>query len=371
MSIKRYMAMAGCFNIVLIVAYLLAYPGAGFPDPSVLIHAGDLKCDEGFDCQGIYKFPDSWGYDGFFYWVIASNPTDFDEISHITKPAYRYQRIGYPLLAYALSFGQRQLLPFVLPIINLAFIILSVRSFGMLMGKERWSSMYPGLIVGITVSTVLDVAEPMWMYLILEAFRQHIKNEHKMSALLFTASVLTKETTLLLLGPLMLFMVFKQRKDIGWYCLPIAVFVAWQLAMYAAFQEFAILASANSGYLFQGVFESIEKTLAKPSIHRIPVHVLQLTMVVSVILAIHSGRKGITKYNFLLFICAFLTFMMKDRLISDIFSAARNVLPAALCLMLYYVDTRDWKAHIALVPQAALSLLLLFFYIAKTANELG
>ena len=365
------MALAGLFNLFLIISYLLAYPGAGFFDPTVLVHAGDKICARGLYCEGLYVFEQSGGYDGIFYFLIAKNPLDIDMISNIPRASYRYQRIAYPLLAHILSMGYTPLLPYVLPIMNLTFVMLCVRSFSMMLGGTGRSCIYPALAAGVCASMLLDVAEPMWMYLTLEAFRNHMLRRHQASSIMFLASALTKETTLLLLAPLIIYMLMRQRRDTRPYLLAGMGFVFWHIVLYAAFGDIPLLVSADSGNMFQGLHESVFRTLDEPSIHRIPVHLLQLSALACLIISLFSMRCKITRYNLILFACALLSFRMRDHLIADIFSASRNFLPLACAMMIYYADTRDPRAHIALILQAAFSPLMIAYYLAMAANLLG
>jgi hypothetical protein len=57
--------------------------------------------------EKIYRLPDSYGYDGQFYHLIAHDPF-FQRglLSSIDSPRYRYGRILVPGLAYLLAFGQ-------------------------------------------------------------------------------------------------------------------------------------------------------------------------------------------------------------------------------------------------------------------------
>ena len=67
----------------------------------------------------------SVGYDGQFYYYIAHDPFILGQShDHIDSPAYRYQRIIYPLTARLLSFGQPGLIPWMMVAVNLLGILL-------------------------------------------------------------------------------------------------------------------------------------------------------------------------------------------------------------------------------------------------------
>jgi hypothetical protein len=61
--------------------------------------------------EKIYRFPDSHGYDGQFYHLVAHDPFFRRGLSSsIDNPRYRYGRILVPGLAYLLAFGQDSLI---------------------------------------------------------------------------------------------------------------------------------------------------------------------------------------------------------------------------------------------------------------------
>ena len=60
------------------------------------------------------------GYDGQFAYWIARDPRPTAAGPHLDVPAYRYQRIVYPLLAWALAAGQAAAVPWTLVLINVA-----------------------------------------------------------------------------------------------------------------------------------------------------------------------------------------------------------------------------------------------------------
>ena len=81
----------------------------------------------------------SVGYDGQYYYYIAHDPFILGQsYDHIDFPAYRYQRIIYPLAAWLLSFGHPPLIPWMMVAVNLLgillgtwFLILILKHFGL------------------------------------------------------------------------------------------------------------------------------------------------------------------------------------------------------------------------------------------------
>jgi hypothetical protein len=64
----------------------------------------------------------AYGYDGQFYYRLAVNPLNFQHTAYgiTVDAAYRFMRVGYPMLAWLVSFGQRSLVPYMLVAVNVA-----------------------------------------------------------------------------------------------------------------------------------------------------------------------------------------------------------------------------------------------------------
>src|SRR5215468_10042280 len=64
----------------------------------------------------------TYGYDGQFFYRLAINPLNFHHTAYgiaMDRP-YRYMRIGYPVLTWAVSAGQHFLIPVMLVAVNIA-----------------------------------------------------------------------------------------------------------------------------------------------------------------------------------------------------------------------------------------------------------
>ena len=102
-------------TLVIIVFCLLYVAGVLWQangDPMAFVLLGTRFSEE--DPAG------SEGYDGQFVYQIAANPAG--AAPFIDVPAYRYQRVLYPLLARFLAFGQPAIVPWALIVINVVAI---------------------------------------------------------------------------------------------------------------------------------------------------------------------------------------------------------------------------------------------------------
>jgi hypothetical protein len=111
---------------------------------------------------------DSEGYDGQFVYQIALRPTE--AMAYLDVPAYRYQRIFYPLLARWLALAQPALIPWTLPLINLAALGIGTGLAGRLLersGTSPWFALPVGLFAGQLLALRVDLPEPLALALAL------------------------------------------------------------------------------------------------------------------------------------------------------------------------------------------------------------
>jgi hypothetical protein len=159
----------------------------------------------------------SEGYDGQFVYQIALRTVDAAE--YLDTPAYRYQRILYPLLARWLAAAQPALIPWTLLLVNLASVGAGTWLAGSLLkrsGTNPWFALIIGLFAGQLLSLRVDLPEPLALALALGGMGVLEMSQrvppvasvtHRTlaihwpglvgSAALFALSALTKETMLL------------------------------------------------------------------------------------------------------------------------------------------------------------------------------
>lgn len=94
--------------------------------PAKMFGVPDKVAAHGF--TPLFKDDQVGGWDGQFYFYIANDPLALgDTIKHVDADAYRYQRIGLPLLAYFVSqiSGQDWVSPWTYYLTNLAILALA------------------------------------------------------------------------------------------------------------------------------------------------------------------------------------------------------------------------------------------------------
>lgn len=146
-------------------------------DLSTFIVAGDRYVDAAATASPILVRPHSDGYDGQFYYRLAVHPFSFaarDQGVAFDSPAWRMQRIGYPLLAWTVSLGHAAAVPAVLFAINLLGLGAIAGLAAAIARKAALSPfvplaivLWPGFLAGLTHDTTEITAEMLLLGAIL------------------------------------------------------------------------------------------------------------------------------------------------------------------------------------------------------------
>jgi|GEM_PF-740114 len=155
------------------------------------------------------------GYDGQFYYQIARNP--LHATPFLDHPAYRYQRIVYPLLVAALSLGQANLIPYMLLLVNLVAIVLGTEFLARLLIKQNlspWFSLAFGLYFGQATAFIFDTTEPLTYFFVCLGLFLIMRKRPASAAISMGLAVLSRETAVLFpLGFLVLDLYQKRWRD--------------------------------------------------------------------------------------------------------------------------------------------------------------
>jgi hypothetical protein len=239
---------------------------SGF-DASAFVTAGDKYCDPALVPKNLVILKNSAGYDGQFYYRLALDPftskrTDFGVTLDI--PSFRHQRILYPFLAWAMSAGHADLVPWMMLLINYSALCL----LGWLGGiyaqtfKQHalWGLFLP-LFPASLLSLTRDLVEPLEVTLLVSSFLLLYRGKQLWAAILLTLAVLTKESALLVAGAAMLSYATgwrgekNERMRWHYFTLPIVTYLIWQTALLLNWQELPVLAGKmNIGIPFSGFF---------------------------------------------------------------------------------------------------------------------
>lgn len=154
------------------------------------------------------------GYDGqFAYYIATEGPNATPKLD--LPPAFRYQRIVYPLLSALLSFGQRDLVPWAMLVIDILAHAAAAAILAHLLATQTraspWWALVPALWVGALVSIRLDLNEPLAMAFSLAGVALFIDKRIGLAGLLFGLAGLTKDLGLILAGGLIIYTLFRRQ----------------------------------------------------------------------------------------------------------------------------------------------------------------
>jgi hypothetical protein len=239
------------------------------------------------------------GYDGQFFYRLALNPSNLHHTAYgITFDApFRVQRIGYPLLAWLVSFGHHPWVPLALVAVNVAALSAIGwlgGSFARQAGRHAlWGLLLAGYF-GLVFSLGRDTAEPAaaacWLAGLLAYRRRH----PLLAGLLLAYGALTRETVMVVVAAIAVMRVVgfvrrtarPGRDDLAW-TLPIVGFAGWQSVVYSVTGSFALAADtkSNSGPIFDAAVHAVIRNLSHVSIHAAAVDawVVELAVLVLVI----------------------------------------------------------------------------------------
>lgn len=187
---------------------------------------------------------DPEGYDGQFVYYIARDLTG--AARYLDVPAYRYQRIIYPLLAWAGSLGgQPALLPWVMVAINVAALAIGTALLEWLLAQEKaspWYALSYGLFAGVFVAVRFSTTEPLAYGLALAALVAAQRGSVTGFTFFMAVAILTKETAIFFgIGYGLYFLL--QRRWLAALLLGIFTtlpFAALQIVLYSVFGSMGI-----------------------------------------------------------------------------------------------------------------------------------
>jgi hypothetical protein len=185
------------------------------------------------------------GYDGQFAYFIARDPAGGWRYCDV--PAYRYQRILYPLLAWMLALGRPEAVGWTLVSLNVAALaggtyfterLLAAR------GANHWHALSYGLYGGLVAGLRLDLTEPLsyglmlaglWAWEEREAGRGLVSGIRGWGFVILALAVLAKETALVAVAGLLLYLTMEHRwrEAVGLGLTVGLPFAAWQGVLWA------------------------------------------------------------------------------------------------------------------------------------------
>jgi hypothetical protein len=218
--------------------------GARGHEISHFVVAGGPGVDPAKVPPSLKIIPGIGGYDGIAFYRLSLDPFTREETAYgikLDNPAYRQQRIGYPLIVWLLSLGQVAAVPWLLVAFNYAAAIL-IALFGTMLARARgahplWGmtfAFYPGFLMSLS----RDTCEIVACAFAIAAFVALGSRRHIAAAVLLSLALLTRETSLMLVIALAAAYLFAKLRRAETYpafvvIVPVVVYVAWQLTLRA------------------------------------------------------------------------------------------------------------------------------------------
>ncbi len=191
------------FTAIAYAVFILIRVGVHDWDVTYFVTAGDVYTDPVNAPQGLHIMHGATGHDGQFYYRFALDPltnrvTDYGIT--LDLPAYRHQRILYPVLVNLLSLGHVSAVPFWMLAINyigICVIAWSGSKFTQSLGLHAaWGlafACYPGFVLTLA----RDFTEILGASLLITTLWLLRTNRAKTGVVVGTLAVLARETTML------------------------------------------------------------------------------------------------------------------------------------------------------------------------------
>lgn len=219
------------------------------------------------------------GYDGQFFYRLALNPFTRQKYEYgikLDNPAYRHQRILYPLFVWMATAGSINMKIFGLVFLNFLSICGLAYICSKLLQKlgesAVWAVIFP-LNPGFAVSISRSLCEPLAIMLLMLSLLFLIDKKYVISTACLALTVLARETTLLVAFALGIYWLFrllnKNKKEddhvpFYYFVTPMLAYASWQYYLFKIWGKLPVLAARghNIGKPLQGLFSSISTFIA-------------------------------------------------------------------------------------------------------------
>jgi len=303
------------------------------------------------------------GYDGQFCYYLALDPRNAR--FYMDDPAYRYTRILYPMAARLLAFGQADLIPFTLIIVNwlaLAGGTLAVAAWLKRKGLSPWLALVYGLYPGFIISLQRDLTEILAYSLIAVAvyfFDFGGRWRILWAGLGFALAVLARESVAIFPFFYALSLLFEGEPKITWQVrvrsnwlkallllvLAISPMVLYKIGLALWLKSFSLGAGSSLELIpFQGIIKNFPWENEKMEQIR-SIIIPALICFVAALVALWKGVWRAEVGNLLVNIQLFIIMLPASSYVEMAASArigAGVVLAALYCLPYLFTNNRSW-----------------------------
>jgi hypothetical protein len=252
-------------------------------DPSAFVVAGDRYANPAETPEVLAVLSDSSGYDGQFFYRLALDPFTRVEKEHgitLDVPAWRQQRILYPLLVWTFARGdpERSAVWMIgLNLIALGAVGWLSGDLAQKLGRHAAAGLLIAFYPGLLYSLSRDLAEPVTAAWVLLGVAFFLRGRHTLAAFATCLAVLTRETSLLVpagMGMVVLLRGLRGRGDASWpmslvYCAPLLVYALVQSWLVGVWGQLPTgFGSGVIGVPFAGMWDSLAASFPPQDRHQ-------------------------------------------------------------------------------------------------------
>lgn len=162
--------------------------------------------------------------DGSIFFAFASDPAE----AVAGHERFRAARILYPVVARGLALGHADLVGWSLLLVNLAALVLGTEVLHGLLARRGlpiWMALGYGAWGGLGLALLHDTAEPLAYLCALAGIAAQERRWPLLVAAAFLGALLTRETTVLLVGPYLIGR--REGRGLRSWIVPVVVLIAW------------------------------------------------------------------------------------------------------------------------------------------------
>lgn len=231
------------------------------------IVAGDRFVDSAELPVPLRVYPGA-GYDGQFFFRMALDPFRIEKTGlriSIDRLDWRWQRIGFPVLAHVLSLGQQGWTAWAMVGVNGLLLVGVIGLIGELAGFRGESMLLAMTLGGLWMSFGRSCAEITAVFFLLLCWYGYDRNRRLLAVLAGVAAVLAKETALVgvmavalweMIGVLRTRRLADGLKGIA-YGIPAGVILLWKWVLHERAGVSGLAGSADFAFPFAGIVQSV------------------------------------------------------------------------------------------------------------------
>ena len=238
-AVARWLADAWPPLLVVILGYLavtIVVLRAFDYNPTGPIRIGDMLPADRFWTEHTLVQP-GVGYDGQWFFYLAHDPLlrAPNPETYLDLPAYRYARILYPALAWALALGQPAAVPWSLLAVNLLAVVvgtLAAIDIVRQLGANRWLAVGYAFSPPVLFGVAASLAEPAALALVAAGVALALRGRHWPAGLAMTLAVLAREPSILVpFGFGLYALALLDWRRAAAYLAPLSVPILWHLSI--------------------------------------------------------------------------------------------------------------------------------------------